>query len=157
MGSMVEVDYRALRLFGSAMRHAPKEMQKQIRKEFVAAGKKVRPIVRESAAQTLPSGGGMNVWAARLTTRTVQKFGGRNPGITVIGRLGKKGGGEADVRALNRGRVMHPIYGSYPLSGPQRVRPGFWTRPLEGPLTDEIRADMAQVMKDAAQKIADLS
>jgi hypothetical protein len=157
MGSMVEVDYRALRLFGSAMRHAPKEVQKQIRKEFVAAGKKVKPIVRESARQTFPSGGGMDVWAARLTTRTVQRFGGRNPGITVIGRLGKKGVGEADVRSLNRGRVMHPVYGGYPLVGPQQVRPGFWTRPLEGPMADEIRSDMAQVMKDAAQKIADLS
>jgi hypothetical protein len=157
MGSMVEVDYRALRLFGSAMRRAPKETQKQIRKEFVAAGKKVKPIVRESARATLPSGGGMNVWAARLTTRTVQRFGGRNPGITVIGRRGKKGGGEADLRALNRGRVMHPVYGRYPLTGPQQVRPGFWTRPLEGPMADEIRADMARAMKDAAQKIADLS
>jgi hypothetical protein len=79
--------------------------------------------------------------------KTKQSYSGKFPGITITGTLDNKSavrrsggkrsrsrksgtfGARADLRAINRGRVMHPVYGHGPLVGPQMVQAGFWDRP----------------------------
>jgi hypothetical protein len=145
----IEGDVAKLRAVGRAMREAgDKEQKRELYKAVQRATKPVKEEIKQSARDTLPHGGGLNEWVAGITIRTKQSYNGRMPGITIQGamnnkkltttysggkrkRTRRKGtfGAQADLRAINRGRVMHPVFGHGPLVGPQMVPPGFWDRP----------------------------
>ena len=138
----VSVDSRAVREFGKALKSADKEIRKEVRKAVTAAAKPVKQEVLQSARLTLPSG--LGLWAsAGLTVKVKQTYSGANTSVTIIGDLDnkkvKRGAGKGrrrsgtfgpvgDLRALNRGRVMHPAWGRAKkdggLFGPQMVKAG---------------------------------
>jgi hypothetical protein len=173
----IEGDVAKLRAVGRAMREAgDKEQKRELYKAVQRATKPVKEEIKQSARDTLPHGGGLNKWVAGITIRTKQSYNGRMPGITIQGamnnkklttthsggkrkRTRRKGtfGAQADLRAINRGRVMHPVFGHGPLIGPQMVPPGFWDRPLMGVTAQrakrQIRDAMARTVRELAAKI----
>jgi hypothetical protein len=169
----VQIDTADLRALGKAL----KGVDKTIRQNMFKAAKRVtQPVkneIKQSARTTLPSGGGLNEWVAALGTKTKTSLSGRNVGITITGTLDNKKktvpktgrgrrktrrsgtfGAIADIRAINRGRVMHPAWGRGPLIGPQMVKTGFWTRPLEGETTTRARREMTQALEETAEAVA---
>jgi hypothetical protein len=172
----IEGDIAKLRGVGQALREAAdKEQKRELYKAVQRAMRPVKEEIKESARETLPHGGGLNEWVAGITIRTKQAYRGRMPGVTIQGamnnkkltttyaggkrkRTRRKGtfGAQADLRAINRGRVMHPVFGHGPLIGPQMVTAGFWDRPLTGVTAQrakrEIRDAMARTVKAIAAK-----
>jgi hypothetical protein len=168
-------DVASLRAVGKALREAgDKEQKRELYKAVQRATKPIKEEIKESARETLPHSGGLNEWVAAIGIKTKQSYNGRMPGVTITGALdnkrvvrrsgGKRSktrksgtfGATADLRAINRGRVMHPVFGHGPLVGPQMVRAGFWDRPLTGVTAQrakrEIRAAMEATLRAIAAK-----
>jgi hypothetical protein len=46
--------------------------------------------------------------------------------------VAKRGGKQMDLRALDAGRLRHPVHGVWRRNTPtQRVRAGWWSKPIE--------------------------
>jgi hypothetical protein len=172
----LEGDVAKLRHLGAALKEAgDKETKREFYKAIQRATKPVKEEIKQSARDTLPHGGGLNEWVAAIGIKTKQSYSGRMPGITITGALDNKSavrrsggkrsksrksgtfGARADLRAINRGRVMHPAWGHGPLVGPQMVTPGFWDKPFKGIVarraTKEIRRAMADVAKQVERRM----
>lgn len=151
-----------------------KQADKDIRREtFKAVNRAVKPIrdeLKTSARKTLP--GDLAEWVAKpLTTRTRQAYSGKSVGITVKATVPSKMkgrgkskrrrtgtfGAKADLGAINRGRVMHPVWGRGPLVGPQMVKAGFFTDVARGPVSDRAKVEIKAALEAVAQKIAGAS
>lgn len=165
-------DVAALRAVGRALREAgDKEQKRELYKAVQRATKPIKEEIKQSALDTLPHGGGLNVWVSKIGIKTKQSYSGRMPGVTIKGTLNNKArvsgrgkgrkkartfGATADLRSINRGRVFHPVFGHGPLVGPQAVNSGFWDRPLTGVTAQrakrEIREAMARTLAEIAAK-----
>jgi hypothetical protein len=165
----VSVDAAGLRQLGQAMRGADKQIKRELFKAVQRATRPVKEEIKASARATLPSSGGLNEWVAQIGIRTRQAYTGRSVGITITGTLDNKKvargrgkgrrkagtfGARADLRAINRGRVMHPAWGRGPLVGPQMVKAGFWDEPLEGLTARRARKEIVEAMQVTADAIA---
>ncbi len=170
----IKVDNAALKAFGRALKSADKELRKEMFKAVQTATKPVKEEIKRSAIQTLPSTGGLGTWVSKIGIRTRQAYSGRNVGITITGTLDNKKitrgkgrgkrkagtfGATADLRAINRGRVMHPAWGRAKadgsgLFGPQMVKAGFWDAPLEGIVAVRARKEIEDAMRRVADEIA---
>ncbi len=181
-GVGLRVDAEDFRRLGRQLKEAGngKEVRKGLYRSVSRATRPVRKEIKASALAILPASGGLNRYVASLTIRTKQQYTGTGAGVTIIGaknskertvrdvtigplragqkrtrRVRKAGtfGKAADMRAANRGRIMHPRWGRGPLLGPQSVTPGFFDRPLEGPLVDRMRKEVGQVLDELLRKI----
>lgn len=170
---MIKVDAASLRKFNAALKGADREIRAEFSKSIQRATRPVKEVIHESARDTLPKRGGLNEWAAAIGIKTASRLGGKNPSVVVTGALDNKRqvrrsggrrsrtrkagtfGAKADVRALNRGRVMHPAWGRGPLVGPQMVPTGFWDKPLEGEVSRTAQQEIHAAMERAAKNIAD--
>lgn len=83
-----------------------RELRRNIRRPVPA----VRKAIRARALDTLPSGGGLNAWAAGIRITVVVRTSGRAAGVKLKGGRNSQGG-RSDIRALDRGRVRHPSWG----------------------------------------------
>jgi hypothetical protein len=172
----VRVDDTAIRQMGKVLRGTGKEFRREL---FAAAQRTTRPVkdeIKQAALNTLPSGGGLNEWVSKIGIKTRNSLGGRTPGLFIVGtidnkrevrkaggkrrKLRKRGtfGARADLRAIDRGRVMHPIFGHLnaegKLAGPQMVKAGFWTNTLTGPVAERAKGEYVDAMKAVARKVA---
>jgi hypothetical protein len=170
-------DVAQLRAVGKALREAAdKEQKRELYKAVQRATKPIKEEIKQSAIDTLPKSGGLNVWASKIKIKTKQSYNGRCPGVTIAGAMNNKAavsgrgrgrkkvharkfgtvGATADLQAINAGRVMHPVFGHGPLVGLQMVTPGFWDRPLTGVTAQrakrEIRAAMEATLRAIAAK-----
>jgi hypothetical protein len=170
----VRVDVAAVRALGRDLKAVgDKQLKVEVIKAAQRATRDVKDEIKASAVETLPSSGGLGRWVAAITLRTRVAFGGRSVGVTIQGALDNKRaakksrssgkrykarrsgtfGARADLGAINRGRVMHPVYGRGPLQL-QRVQEGFWTKPLEGETAEKARAEIVEAMLATARGIA---
>lgn len=170
----VKIDNKALKAFGKALKGADKELRKEMFKAVASATKPVKEEIKRSAIETLPSTGGLGTWVSKIGIKTRQAYSGRNVGITITGTLDNKKvargkgrgkrkagtfGATADLRAINRGRVMHPAWGRAKadgsgLFGPQMVKSGFWSNPMEGLVAARARKEIEEAMRRVADEIA---
>lgn len=122
----IEAFARELRAFNGRQ-----EIIKQLRQEFRKPLPEVRKRIKSRAISTLPKRGGLNRWAA--STRVTAKITVTGRAVKVKVRGGRKSiAGEADISALDRGRVRHPSWGRR-FRGQwhvQRVSEGFFTVPV---------------------------
>lgn len=166
-------DIAQLRATGRALREAgDKEQKRELYKAVQRATRPIKEEIKQSARDTLPSSGGLNEWVAAIGIKTKQSYNGRMPGVTIQGTLdnkrvvrrsgGKRSktrksgtfGARADLRAINRGRVMHPVWGHGPLVGPQGVTPGFWDHPLKGVTAQRAKREIREAMTRTVKAIA---
>lgn len=129
---------------------------KELRREFYAginrATKPLKADAKASARRDLPKRGGLNEFVAK-TSLTTRSRGGQNPGVRIVARKSKKGGRKSDVDAIDRGRLRHPVFGNRRVWVEQRVRPGWFTEPMEagaGP----VRRELLGVLDDVKRKVA---
>jgi hypothetical protein len=102
------------------------------------------PVIRESAAATLPKRGGL---ADRVAG---QKFSVRTS--LAAGKVSVVGKGMKELKVIDKGTLFHPVFGDRSRWSHQSVTPGFFTKPLEN-LAPGIRSAVLKVISVVAQQI----
>lgn len=105
-----------------------REIVKALNKGLRAAVPPVRAAIRQTALTTLPAGGGLNAWVARVRINIRSRTSGRRAGIKLVGGRNSTGG-RSDIRAIDRGRVRAPSWGRRGAGQwhTTLVQPGFFT------------------------------
>lgn len=125
-----------------------KGLRKELLRGINRSLKPAKAKVKEAARRDLPRGGGLNVFvaSARIGSRT--RVAGRNPAVFLTGR--KSG---HDLRAIDRGRVRHPVFGNREVWVNQEVKPGWWSQTLAGEVP-AIRRGVIDTLDDVARRLA---
>jgi hypothetical protein len=166
-------DVDKLRALGALLKESgDKELKREFAKAVQRATRPIKDEIKQSAIDTLPHSGGLNAWVSQIGIKTRQSYSGKFPGVTITGTLDNKSvvrrtssgrrkgrksgtfGARADLRAINRGRVMHPVFGHGPLVGPQMVTAGFWDKPLTGVTAQRARREIREAMQTVTQMVA---
>ena len=126
------------RALAKARRDAVKPLQKEIKAE---------------AAATLPKRGSYNLVMSRAVKVSV--LGANNAGRPMTIKIYARGKAEErDVKAVNAGRLRHPVFGVWRRRVPPTlVRPGFVDRPLKK-LADQILDNSGQEIEAMLKEIA---
>lgn len=129
---------------------------KQLRKElFKACQRMAGPIaeaIRRAFRDDLPSGLGVWVASAMKITRKVRTI-GKGAGVRFIVRR-PKGGTEADLSALDRGRAKHPTFGHRPwVLQSAGIRPRIVDRVKDDEVTKKAVKEFIEAMDDIARKL----
>lgn len=149
---MIGADGRQLVAVARALREAKdKGLNKAMRQAVNAAVAPAQDAVRAGARSDLPSRGGLADRVASSKFRT-QRQTGRNPGFTMIMRLPKKGGA-VDLRAMNRGRIRHPVFGNRGTWVTQTVKAG-WFEDALIPVKAKVAEDLVEAVRDMARQLA---
>jgi hypothetical protein len=118
-----------------------KGLQKELTQAIGKAMKPVKAAIRESARDTLPERGGLGERVAR--SRISQR---RNKnGLRLVAS-----GGRRDL--LDKGSLRHPVFGNPDKWVDQRVKPGWWSRPVKA-AEDDVRREIEQAMQDVVRKL----
>lgn len=123
-----------------------------LRKELLAGIRKTNKptiaAIRAGTSSKLPNGGGMAAIAAKTKIGTRTRLSGQRVGVEIRGTSRQIKG----LRALNAGRLRHPVWGNREVWVEQAVEPGFFSEPIE---KDEprIRRGIQEAMADIARKV----
>ncbi len=131
---------------------ARKEVVKELRKEIRKPVPKVRKAIKARALDTLPAGGGLNVWVSKTRITAQIKLSGSAAGVRLRGAR-KSAKGKSDVSAIDRGRVRHPSWGRRGRGQwhTQLVQPKFFSGPSTE--TDEWRKACVRALNNATEVI----
>jgi hypothetical protein len=123
------------------------ELEREYRKGILRAVRPAGPLVKASTPQYLPNSGGYSaVIAAALNIRSAQA----GSGVEITARAGRR-----QIANLEGGSLRAPSWGRRRGRWhTQRVRPGFFTEPVER-LRPQIRQGIVEAMQDAADKIVE--
>jgi hypothetical protein len=172
-----------MRLLGKQLRDAGRkdlvvELKKEINRH--ARDAQIKDLIADSAREMLPSGGGgerkprpsgprkdgkkrvprarsrkkrlaLNEFVAKQKVVVKTNLGGRNIGVRIQGSKAKAGK-QVDLNAINRGRVKHPTFGHKPWVI-QEVEPGYFDKPLEGPVADDFRRAIFAAINNIRQQL----
>lgn len=139
----VHVNRRKLALLVASLKTLRRRLEPQAAKEIrQSVGPSLRRDIRVSAARTLPQRGGLAGRVARTSRTTVSA--GRN-----VVRFRTTSAYNTD--RLDRGRVMHPVFGNRKVWVNQFITPGWWSRPVK-----EREDDMVRAADDAIEKLTRL-
>ena len=107
-----------------------------------AAGKPLVEAVKQSALDTLPRRGGLNVWTdtSRISVRNNLLGGLNRVGMRIVATKGNH-----DLEDMDKGTIRHPVHGNRKVWVKQSVTPGFFTKPLEAG-ADEVQAALILAM-----------
>lgn len=131
---------------GRNLKEADAQLKKDLLRGIRETNKPVISHIRESARDTLPKAGGLADVIARSKIGTRTRLSGKNAGIEI------KGTGVHNLRAINAGKLRHPLFGNRGSWSRQSVKPGFFDEPIEKDLV-LIQRGIEQVMADTARKI----
>lgn len=124
-----------------------KELRKELYRGIQRAAKPLSAAAQRSARANLPKRGGLNEWVAS-SKFSVSTSGGKDPAVRISGR--KVG---HDLKALDRGRLRHPLYGNRRRWYNQQIRPGWFSEPMtEG--ASGVRREIVDVLEDIARRVA---
>lgn len=125
-----------------------KELRRDLLRGMNRATKPVKAKVKAAALRDLPRRGGLNrvVASARISTRT--RTSGNNPAVFLTG---KKSG--HDLRAIDRGRLRHPVFGNREVWVSQDVKPGWWSRTVAAE-ADEVGREVRRTLDEVARRLA---
>lgn len=148
----VDVQIQATRELESVARRLKRAGDADLRRELLRGiNRAVRPLkqaVQDAAVRELPKRGGLNRWVAdsKFGSRT-RATAGRDARVTITT---KKAG--HDIRAIDRGRLRHPVFGNRTTWVNQEVKPGWFTRTVSdgSPI---VRRELERVIDDVARKI----
>lgn len=126
-----------------------KEVMQQLRKEIRQPIPSVRAAVKRRALDTLPRGGGLNVWASKTKVTAQIKLAGRSAGVRLKGSR-KSTKDKSDLRRLDAGKVRHPSWGRRGADQwhTQSVPDGFFTKPSSE--VDQWREACVRAVDNAA-------
>lgn len=133
-----------------ALRSVAKDERKGLRRELyrgiMRATRPLKQAAQESARSTLPSSGGLAAAVARSKFKTKTAGGGANVGVRILAT------GGTDIRAMDAGRLRHPVYGNRSVWVTQSVTPGWFTRPMEAG-AGRVQVEILRAMDSVADQI----
>ena len=122
-----------------------KELKRELLAAIRAAGKPIKAAVQESARANLPSSGGFAdlVAASRMSMKT--RLGGQKVGVRFEAR------NRHNIKALDRGRLRHPLFGNKEHWFTQQVEAGWFSTPIQE-MSQEIRVEVSDALARVATK-----
>lgn len=124
------------------------ELRKQMLAGLRREGKPLIDAVKASVGDYLPTGGGAAdaVRSSSFGVRT--RTSGPRASVRIVG-VGRR---VNDLRRINAGTLRHPVFGNREAWVSQRIRPGFFDRPMESrkPL---VQSRMQRVLEDIARRV----
>lgn len=117
-----------------------KDLKKAMTREIRDEAKPAIAAVKENARTSLPRAGGLAALIARSRFRTSIKTGKNTAGVQIVAK------DSHDIRAINRGKVRHPVWGNRKVWVLQSVEPGWFDEPIE---------DRADAMREAIARAVD--
>lgn len=126
-----------------------KALMNRVRKAMRDAGKPIGTRVLKRGAEEMPHRGGLSDRISGLGRVGVNNaLRGRVANISIVLRV--KG---ADLRAINRGTLRHPVFGNREVWVGQPVPEAAWTRAFEAEV-DEARVAVLKAAQDALNDVA---
>ncbi|HZQ33727.1 MAG TPA: hypothetical protein VFB19_18595 [Mycobacterium sp.] len=113
-------------------------LRRDMTKAISLATKPARKAVKDKLREEMPKSGGANKYLARrIPVRTAVTFGSRSAGVRV--RSNKRG---SDLRRLDSGTLMHPVFGNRKAWTATQVPAGWFEDALRpfGPLVESALA-----------------
>ncbi|HWB36975.1 MAG TPA: hypothetical protein VHA75_13225 [Rugosimonospora sp.] len=139
---------KAVRAMGSD-RTIIKALTKRIR----TLGTPVKTELKTSALAVLPKRGGLAAWVAKSRLTISVRRGTHTAGISI--KQGRNSaGGRTDLRAIDRGRLRHPMLGDREHWYTQQITPGFWSDVIDGPAADQFQQEAVAAIDDALAEVA---
>lgn len=124
-----------------------------LRRELYAgiqrATKPLKAAAKDAARAQLPKRGGLNEFVAGSKLATRSRGGGRTPGVRITAT---KTGGH-DLRAIDNGRLRHPVFGNRAAWVTQSVKPGWFTKTMQDG-APVVRKEIVSVLDDVADQLA---
>lgn len=113
----------------NAQGSAGKGLKRELMAEIKDAAKPMEDEVRNHIAQYLPDRYAPLI-ARGLVVRPSQKTTGASVGLKLLGYApGQRR--RRQIGVIDKGTLRHPVYGNRGTWVGQKVRPGFWSEPLE--------------------------
>ena len=123
-------------------------LRKELYRGIARAGKPLKAAVRKGALEALPKRGGLNAFVAKSRTN-LKPLAGKGDAVVRL-TTAKKG---SDLRAINRGRLRHPVFGNRKVWVTQTVPARWFEKSVESQV-DEVRKEVVKVIDDVAEKVA---
>lgn len=133
------------------LKTADKAMMGELRKGVAAAVRPLGEAVKAEIPATMP-GGYAPTLSRSVRNRVTSRASGANFGVSFTTWAAGKSQ-RRKVSALNRGTLRHPLFGNRNRWYATRVRPGFWSRPVEDGKDAAVRGAV-KAMDQVAAKIA---
>jgi hypothetical protein len=151
-------DYQLSKVARDLKAAGDRELRKAMLKAARDATNTVKPEMHKAALSDLPKRGGLNAWmesGMKVTTRTITRVRGTESTITIRRPNPRAKSGQADVSAINRGRLRHPVFGHGPWVIDVRGKPvKQWAdRVLDGPVARKARREFLAALDDLAGTI----
>lgn len=124
------------------------ELRKELLRGIRNEAKPLVKAVKDSVDEYLPNSGGAADAVRRSSFGVRSRLSGKNAGVRIVG-TGRQ------VRALRRidaGILRHPVFGNQQAWVAQRIRPGFFSEPMEagkGP----VQQGLVRVISDIAARV----
>lgn len=146
----VEVLERA----GRALRGADRHYRRELYRGLNRAAKPLKQAVHDAIPDYMPRRGGYaDVLQRAHSPQTKIKTGGRDPSVQIISRTR---GARRRTKALEAGRLSHPVFGNRSVWRTQDIKPGFFTEPMEeeaGTVRDEMVDALGRVQSAIRREI----
>ena len=126
-----------------------RDLRKTLRKVLTDATKPARREMRDATRAALPKKGGLSKWAGKMPALTIHESG---PSVGATIKLGRKG---HDFKALNRGRVRHPLFGNRDHWYMEGIESGWWDearKRVEPQVRQSVDEAMHKYIDDVARK-----
>jgi hypothetical protein len=141
----------SLSALAARCRRADKALLGDMRKGVAKAVKPLGDAVTAGVGRYMP-GGYAPVLSRSLRHRVAQRATGA--GFTVTLTTYAEGKTERRrIIELNRGTLRHPLYGNRARWYAQKVKPGFWSKPIEEGMP-RVTQEVADVMRQTVRKVA---
>lgn len=124
-----------------------KELKNELSRGINRAVKPMKDEVKAAALRDLPKRGGLNKFVAKLSWKTKTKTSGQSVGVTIV--ADKSG---HDLKAIDRGRVRHPVFGNRRAWVLQQVKAGFFSNTVRGH-ADRIRRELLALVADIERRL----
>jgi hypothetical protein len=124
------------------------DLRKQLLAGIRKEGKETVKDIKRSAAESLPHRGGLAELVSRSSYGVRTRLSGNGVGVRIQGTSRSV----KSLRALNAGRLRHPVYGNRKVWAEQHVEPGWFDKPIERD-APQIRRGIDRVLSDTAAKI----
>jgi hypothetical protein len=145
VGGADELNRLARRLKGG-----DKALRKELYSGLQRATKPIRADVQRSLATRLPERGGLAQKMSKARVSSKVRTANRNTRLTI--QVSSPRGEDLDVRAMDRGRLRHPVFGRRGKWVTQIIPPGAVSEPLEAG-ADHARREATAAMARVARQL----
>lgn len=131
-----------------------KELTRDFYRGLNRAVRPAKDAAKRAAETDLPQRGGFAAEVARSRFSSKIRTGQKNPQVTIWANPSKRARAEVrDLRATDRGRLRHPLFGNRDHWFTQQIKPGWFTNAMRDQ-APQVQRNLQAVMRDTVNRIA---